>query len=95
MLPTNGALRFDIGSSGQQVRSVLTACNHVLGLTRTLQIHIAFGSNDRSSRHPCFKIASSEDLLALRQRIWDHHKKADEAAPQEADEPGEASSGKP
>ncbi|CZT25524.1 related to glyoxalase family protein [Ramularia collo-cygni] len=57
------------------------------------QVHIAFGTNDKSSRHPCFKIESPESLLALRQRIWDHFKCADEAAPQEADEPGKTDSG--
>jgi hypothetical protein len=58
------------------------------------QVHIAFGeSGPKSSRHPCFKIESPEALLELRQRVWDHHKKGDEAAPQEADEPGKMDSG--
>ncbi|EGP92545.1 unnamed protein product [Zymoseptoria tritici ST99CH_1A5] len=58
------------------------------------QVHIAFGeSGPKSSRHPCFKIESPEALMELRQRVWDHHKKGDEAAPQEADEPGKMDSG--
>ncbi|KAL9532867.1 hypothetical protein SMMN14_03638 [Sphaerulina musiva] len=69
---------FDIGSSGQQV-------------------HVALDKNNsnatKSSRHPCFKIESPEALLQLRQRIWEHLERGDEAAPQEADKPGEADSG--
>jgi len=59
------------------------------------QIHVAFGANEnmKASRHPCFKIASPEALLELRQRIWDHHAKGDKAAPKEADKPGELDSG--
>lgn len=60
------------------------------------QVHIAFGNNEpKSSRHPCFKIGSPDELLELRQRIWDHHQKGGDAAPKEADKPGEADSGKP
>lgn len=58
------------------------------------QVHIAFGSNEpKSSRHPCFKIGSPEELLELRQRIWEHHRRGDDAAPKEADKPGEVDSG--
>ncbi|KAK3621468.1 hypothetical protein LTR56_022801 [Elasticomyces elasticus] len=58
------------------------------------QIHIAFGPNEeRSSRHPCFRLESGEKLLELRQRIWDHHEKGGEAAPKEADKPGAVNSG--
>jgi len=69
---------FDIGSSGQQV-------------------HIAFGKPEDfstpSSRHPCFKIGSGEDLVALRQKVWEHFERGGEAAPKEADKPGEKDSG--
>jgi catechol 2,3-dioxygenase-like lactoylglutathione lyase family enzyme len=69
---------FDIGTSGQQV-------------------HIAMGKPEdfthTSSRHPCFRVGSVEDLVALRQRIWDHYKRGGEAAPKEADKPGEKNSG--
>ncbi|KAF2720114.1 hypothetical protein K431DRAFT_286120 [Polychaeton citri CBS 116435] len=67
---------FDIGASGQQV-------------------HIAFGkepNEPKASRHPCFRLESPEALLQLRQRIWDHHERGGEAAPLEADRPGEESS---
>ena len=72
--------RFDIGDSGQQV-------------------HIAFdksdiGNNPKSSRHPCFKLESPQALLELRRKIWEHHQRGDEAAPQDADKPGDADSGK-
>jgi hypothetical protein len=70
---------FDIGTSGQQV-------------------HIAFGTPEdftthASSRHPCFKISSVEDLDVLRRRIWEHFERGGEAAPREADRPGEKNSG--
>ncbi|KAB8075412.1 Glyoxalase/Bleomycin resistance protein/Dihydroxybiphenyl dioxygenase [Aspergillus leporis] len=58
------------------------------------QVHIAFGPNGpNSSRHPCFKIASLEDLQKLQQRIWEHHVRGGRAAPSEADKPWEAISG--
>lgn len=58
------------------------------------QVHIAFGPNEsKSSRHPCFKLESQDALLKLRQRIWEHHEKGGEAAPKEADKPGEVNSG--
>ncbi|KAF3048823.1 hypothetical protein E8E11_006475 [Didymella keratinophila] len=69
---------FDIGSSGQQV-------------------HIAFGKphdfKEPSSRHPCFRIGTAEDLLKLRKRIWEHHERGGESAPLAADKPGEEDSG--
>ncbi|KAH3915251.1 hypothetical protein HBI56_013710 [Parastagonospora nodorum] len=69
---------FDLGTSGQQV-------------------HIAIGKpadfTHASSRHPCFRVGSVEDLMALRQRIWEHHERGGEAAPKEADKPGEKNSG--
>ena len=58
------------------------------------QVHIAFGPDEaKSSRHPCFRIGSPDALLELRQRIWEHHEKGGEAAPLEADRPGEENSG--
>ncbi|RFU29529.1 hypothetical protein B7463_g6809, partial [Scytalidium lignicola] len=58
------------------------------------QIHIAFGLNEpKSSRHPCFKLESLQALLQLQKRIWDHHVAGGEAAPLEADKPGEDNSG--
>ncbi|PSR97300.1 putative glyoxalase family protein [Coniella lustricola] len=61
------------------------------------QVHIAFGKPEDfsfpSSRHPCFRVASPEDLLALRQRVWDHFQRGGEGAPQAADQPGKEDSG--
>ncbi|KAF2487495.1 Glyoxalase/Bleomycin resistance protein/Dihydroxybiphenyl dioxygenase [Neohortaea acidophila] len=58
------------------------------------QIHIAFGpSGPKSSRHPCFRIASPDALLELRRRVWEHHLKGGDSAPQEADQPGAENSG--
>lgn len=69
---------FDIDSSGQQV-------------------HIAFGKPEdfsaQSSRHPCFRVGCAEDLVRLRQKIWEHYERGGEAAPKEADRPGEKNSG--
>lgn len=69
---------FDIGSSGQQV-------------------HVAFGKapdfEHTSSRHPCFKVGSIEELDELRSRIWSHYERKDESAPMEADKPGMEDSG--
>jgi catechol 2,3-dioxygenase-like lactoylglutathione lyase family enzyme len=69
---------FDMGTSGQQV-------------------HIAMGKPEdfthTSSRHPCFRVGSVEDLVVLRQKIWDHYERGGDAAPKEADKPGEKSSG--
>ncbi|CAL3969067.1 unnamed protein product [Diplocarpon coronariae] len=58
------------------------------------QIHVAFGPIDTTPhpRHPCFKISSPEKLLELRTKIWQHFERGGEAAPTEADEPGEESS---
>ena len=61
---------------------------------RGQQIHIAFGENElKSSRHPCFKVASPEALLELRRKVWEHFERKDEASPREADKPGEENSG--
>jgi hypothetical protein len=46
-----------------------------------------------SSRHPCFKVGSVEELNDLRNMIWQHFKRGGEAAPKEADEPGRDNSG--
>lgn len=61
---------FDIGTSGQQV-------------------HVAFGKPEDfgfiSSRHPCFKVGSKEDLKKLQERVWDHFERGGESAPKQAD----------
>lgn len=57
-------------------------------------MHIAFGENDHSRRHPCFKLVSSEALIELKTRIWTHFESGGDGKPQEADQPGEESSGK-
>lgn len=59
------------------------------------QVHIAPGTNEeaKSSRHPCFKLGSPEQLLELRAKIWEHFERGGEAAPKEADQPGGVSSG--
>lgn len=58
------------------------------------QVHIAFGSNEeRSSRHPCFRLENGEKLLELRQKVFDHYEKGGESAPREADKPGTENSG--
>jgi catechol 2,3-dioxygenase-like lactoylglutathione lyase family enzyme len=69
---------FDIGTSGQQV-------------------HVAIGAPEdfthTSSRHPCFRVGSAELLVELRKRVWEHYERGDDAAPREADRPGERTSG--
>lgn len=72
---------FDIASSGQQV-------------------HVAFGRDvdfeglaAKSSRHPCFRVGSPEELLALQRRVWQHFQDGGDGAPKECDEPGGESSG--
>jgi catechol 2,3-dioxygenase-like lactoylglutathione lyase family enzyme len=69
---------FDIGASGQQV-------------------HVAVGKPEdfayTSSRHPCFRVGSVKLLVELRKRVWDHYERGGEAAPKEADRPGEKNSG--
>jgi hypothetical protein len=69
---------FDIADSGQQV-------------------HIAFGApsdfEKPSRRHPCFRLSSPTALLELRRRIWAHFERGGDAAPREADKPGEVDSG--
>lgn len=69
---------FDIGSSGQQV-------------------HVAFGQPAdfayASSKHPCFRVETPEALNELREKVWAHHERGGEGAPQACDRPGEESSG--
>lgn len=69
---------FDIGNSGQQV-------------------HIAFGKpedfTNPSSRHPCFRVSSGEELIALQRKVWEHYERGGESAPKAADKPGEQNSG--
>ncbi|PYH89614.1 glyoxalase family protein [Aspergillus ellipticus CBS 707.79] len=59
------------------------------------QIHVAFGPNPEqdSRRHACLKVGSPEDLLALQQRVWEHHVRGGEDAPVHADRPGGENSG--
>lgn len=38
-------------------------------------------------------MGSPQELLTLRERIWEHFERGGEAAPKEADKPGAASSG--
>ncbi|EPE35399.1 Glyoxalase/Bleomycin resistance protein/Dihydroxybiphenyl dioxygenase [Glarea lozoyensis ATCC 20868] len=58
------------------------------------QIHIAFGPPEqKSSRHPCFKIDTQGGLLELQRNVWDHHVRGGKAAALEADKPGEENSG--
>lgn len=64
------------------------------------QVHIAFGRDidfegaaAKSSRHPCFRIASRESLLELQRRVWKHFEEGGDGAPLEADRPGEENSG--
>ncbi|KAL4913879.1 hypothetical protein BDW62DRAFT_205141 [Aspergillus aurantiobrunneus] len=57
------------------------------------QVHVAPGINESktSDRHPCFKLQSQEKLHELQQRIWDHLVRGGDAAPLNADKPGENS----
>ncbi|KUJ10173.1 uncharacterized protein LY89DRAFT_740564 [Mollisia scopiformis] len=61
------------------------------------QIHVSTNcstKNDpKASRHPCFKLESPEKLAELREKIWAHFEKKDEASPSEADKPGAENSG--
>jgi catechol 2,3-dioxygenase-like lactoylglutathione lyase family enzyme len=71
-------LWFDIGTSGQQV-------------------HVGFGDPQDfsfdSRRHPCFRVANSEQLLQLQRRIYEHHQNGGVGAPKAADRPGDLNSG--
>ncbi|TVY39867.1 hypothetical protein LOCC1_G004306, partial [Lachnellula occidentalis] len=59
------------------------------------QIHVALGTNEpKSPRHPCFKVESPDALLKLQTRIYEHAQSGKEAAPLEADKPGESSGNK-
>jgi hypothetical protein len=58
-------------------------------------VHITFGTTDpNSSRHPCFKLDSREELEEIKTSIYDHHLRGGPAAPMAADKPGEMDSGK-
>jgi len=58
------------------------------------QVHIAFGKNDSSSsRHPCFRLGSLEDLQKLQTRVYDHYQRGGSSAPMAADKPGDQNSG--
>ncbi|KAG9228836.1 putative glyoxalase family protein [Amylocarpus encephaloides] len=60
------------------------------------QIHIAASSalvEPRSHRHPCFKIGSLEEMLALQKKVYEHQVAGGNAAVLEADKPGGENSG--
>jgi hypothetical protein len=59
------------------------------------QIHITdhIAADPESTRHPCFKINSREELEQLKKSIYDHHVRGGPAAPLTADKPGEVDSG--
>ncbi|KAJ5228842.1 hypothetical protein N7489_009550 [Penicillium chrysogenum] len=58
------------------------------------QVHITFGATDpQSSRHPCFKLSSREELEEIKASIYNHHLRGGPAAPMAADKPGETNSG--
>lgn len=59
------------------------------------QIHITDRASEdpKSSRHPCFKVNTREELEEVKQSIYDHHVRGGPAAPMAADKPGEANSG--
>lgn len=46
-----------------------------------------------SRRHPCFKVASTEALKQLQERVWAHHKQGVASSPKACDQPGEENSG--
>jgi hypothetical protein len=59
------------------------------------QIHVTIGATDPSStRHPCFKLDSREELEEIKTSIYEHHVRGGAAAPMAADKPGEQNSGK-
>lgn len=74
---------------------MVNLCRFNLTPDGSQQIHVAFGSNSdlHSDRHACLKVASLDKLLALQQRIWEHHQRGGDAAPLHADKPGEQNSG--
>ncbi|KAE8349105.1 Glyoxalase/Bleomycin resistance protein/Dihydroxybiphenyl dioxygenase [Aspergillus coremiiformis] len=75
-----------------QVQAQRTAWFDIAGGPQ--QVHIGFGTNEpNSSRHPCFRIDSLEDLQKLQHRIWEHHVRGGRAAPIQADQPGGPISG--
>lgn len=45
------------------------------------------------TRHPCFKLATREELEDLKKNIHDHYARGGPAAPMAADKPGEMDSG--
>ena len=56
------------------VRSnVIERLQSMTGL-RVKEVNIAFGTNEdqKSPRHPCFKLESPEALLKLQSRVWEH-----------------------
>lgn len=62
------------------------------------QVHIAFGKTQdfdhlESTRHPCFRVGTPEDLRNLQQRVHAHFERGGPGAPRAADKPGEENSG--
>ncbi|KAJ5600119.1 hypothetical protein N7450_001186 [Penicillium hetheringtonii] len=59
------------------------------------QVHVTDHApeNPDSTRHPCFKVNSREELEELKKAIYDHHVRGGPAAPLAADKPGEVDSG--
>ena len=76
-----GRSRFNIGDSGQQIH-----VSHPNNPSELLQ--------PTSRQHPCFKIDSMADLIALQTRIHEHFERGGESAPKGADKPGAENSGK-
>lgn len=79
VLQKDTLLWFDIGTSGQQV-------------------HIALGQPAdftlQSSRHVCFRVTGGKEALReLQERVYAHFLSGGDAAPLQADRPGEESSG--
>jgi hypothetical protein len=69
---------FNIGTSGQQI--------HI-----SHQKHDQDTIHERSSRHPCFKLAGPEALLALQRRILGELEKGGDGAPMAVDGLGQSS----
>ncbi|KAJ5915519.1 hypothetical protein N7466_011452 [Penicillium verhagenii] len=58
------------------------------------QIHVNEGPTDPThTRHPCFKLGSTEELETIKKGIHDHHVRGGPSAPMAADQPGAMDSG--
>jgi len=82
---------FDLTPGGQQVHVSFERGSEKGGVVEKAngQVH------PHSSRHPCFKIGTAEDLEKLKTKIWEHFKVEgeSESRPLEADQPGQVASG--